>query len=356
MIRKAFLTLVVAILLSCSQGKKNSETAYVCPPCNLSCDTIVFRAPGTCPHCKMTLIPMDELSKTSALVLNEVVLETGSGSFLIEGGFEKEKTIGVHYYRPENFSVTSPVVLVIPGSGRDGDEYRDAWIKKAEHYGVLVLSPEYSEKHYPEFWSYNLAGMISDVQLNPERTAMTGFTINNDSRTWLFNDFDRIFDLVKNKLRLQTQSYDLFGHSAGGQLLHRFAIFNPDNKANRILAANSGWYTVPTDEKDFPVGLKGSKQSANSVDFSSKLVLFLGERDNANETRGDLRHTPELDAQGLHRLARGKHFYNASKERAATLQKEFYWKLEIIPNVGHDFRKMSEAAADFLYASHSSPE
>ena len=197
--------------------------------------------------------------------------------------------------------------------------------------------------------------MITDVAFNPERTAMTGFTINNDPKSWIFNDFDRIFDLVKNKLQLRAKSYDLFGHSAGGQVLHRFAIFNPDNKANNIVAANSGWYTVPTDEKDFPVGLKGSKQSAKSVNFSSKLIIFLGEKDDANETRGDLRHTPELDAQGLHRLARGKHFYSESKKNAATLQKEFNWRLEIIPDVGHDFRKMSEAAADFLYASPGPP-
>ena len=351
MARKSVLLFFVVFQISCSQSKKVDTASYICPPCNLSCDTILFKGPGKCPHCKMTLIPQHKLPTAHEVTLNEVVLETGSGSFVIEGGFKKEKTIRVHYHKPKNFSVTSPVVLVIPGSGRNGDDYRDAWIEKAEHYGVLVLSPEYSEKHYPEFWSYNLAGMIADVKFNPERTAMTGFTINNDPKSWLFTDFDRIFDLVKNKLQLQAQFYDLFGHSAGGQVLHRFAIFNPDNKANRILAANSGWYTVPTDEKDFPVGLKGSEQSTNSTDFSSKLIVFLGEKDDANETRGDLRHTPELDAQGLHRLARGKHFYSESKKNAATLQKEFNWRLEIIPNVGHDFRKMSEAAADFLYAS-----
>ena len=31
---------------------------------------------------------------------------------------------------------------------------------------TLILSPGYSEEHYPDFWSYNLAGMITDVKVN----------------------------------------------------------------------------------------------------------------------------------------------------------------------------------------------
>ena len=48
----------------------------------------------------------------------------------------------------------------------------------------------------------------------------------------------------------------MFGHSAGGQVLHRLAIFRPNNKADRILASNSGWYTIPTITNIFPTGLE----------------------------------------------------------------------------------------------------
>ena len=37
--------------------------------------------------------------------------------------------------------------------------------------------------------------------------------------------------------------YDIFGHSAGGQIVHRMAIFHPDSKARRMVAANSAFYT-----------------------------------------------------------------------------------------------------------------
>lgn len=337
--------LLLFMLLSC-QSKKEE---FVCTPCDLSCDELTFSEPGTCPHCNMELIKKSELAPERKARVNVLNIQKGSGKFIIEGGFKKEKTIAVHYYKPTHFATSSNMIMVIPGAGRNGDDYRDAWIEKAEQYNLLVLSPEYSEEYYPEFWSYNLAGMITDVKINQERTAMIGFSVNHNHEQWIYNDFDRIFDLVKEKLHLDTDTYDMFGHSAGGQILHRLAIFKPENKANRILASNSGWYTVPTDRVEFPYGLKNGVTSAIDTDFSSNLILFLGEKDDANETRGDLRHTPEMDQQGLFRFERGKYFYSTSKEIATQLGKEFGWKIEVVPNVGHDYKKMSSAAADFLY-------
>ncbi len=341
-----FSAILIALLFFSCQNKIGE---YVCKPCDLSCDELTFNEPGFCPHCKMDLIKKSEIIPEKELTINEINIQNGSGEFLIEGGFQKEKTIIVHTYKPQNLKADSPIVIIIPGAGRNGNDYRDAWIEKADKYNVLVLSPEYSEKNYPEFWSYNLAGMISDVKINKERTAMTSFKISENPNEWIYEDFDRIFNLSKEKLNLQTDTYDLFGHSAGGQILHRLAIFKPDNKANRILASNSGWYTLPTDIESFPTGLKDSNKSEKDIDFSKNLVLFLGEKDDANETRGDLRHSPEVDQQGLHRLERGTYFYNESMKIASKLNAEFNWKLKIIPNVGHDYKAMSEAAADYLY-------
>lgn len=332
-------------LLSC----QNKTGDYVCKPCDLPCDELTFNASGICPNCKMDLVKKSDLIPEKELTLNEINIQNGSGKFLIDGGFKKEKPIVIHYYKPPNLEPNSPVVIVLSGAGRNGDDYRDAWIEKAKIYNVLVISPEYSEKYYPEFWSYNLAGMISDVEINEERTAMKSFKISKNPNEWIFNDFDRIFNLTKENLSLNTDTYDLFGHSAGGQILHRLAIFKSDSKANRILSSNSGWYTVPTDKDDFPTGLKDSYTSEKEIDFSKNLVLFLGERDDANETRGDLRRSPEVDKQGLHRLERGTFFYNESKKIASELNSEFNWKLEIIPNIGHDYREMSKAGADYLY-------
>jgi hypothetical protein len=335
----------ISILFSCQHQKGE----YVCKPCDLSCDELAFSEPGTCPHCKMELIKKSELKPEKELEINEIDIQMGAGKFLIEGGFKKEKTIVVHYYKPKNLTSESPVIFVVPGAGRNGNDYRDAWIEKAEEYNVLVFSPEYSEKNYPEFWSYNLAGMITDVIINEERTAMIGFKISENPNEWIYNDFDRIFNLIKGELNLNTDTYDMFGHSAGGQILHRLAIFKSENKANRILSSNSGWYTIPMDVEEFPYGLNESNTSSEKVDFSTNLILFLGEKDDANETRGDLRRSPEVDRQGLYRLERGRYFFNESKKIASKWNSDFNWKLEIVPDVGHDYKGMSKAAADYLY-------
>jgi pimeloyl-ACP methyl ester carboxylesterase len=297
----------------------------------------------------MELVKRSELVPEPALLVNEINIQNGSGKFLVEGGFQKEKTITVHYHKPSKLTPESPVILVLPGAGRNGDDYRDAWVEKSEKYNILVLSLEYSQKHYLGFPGYNMAGMITNVQMNEERTAVTQYELSGNPKEWIYNDFDRIFNLVRSQLKMHTNSYDMFGHSAGGQVAHRLTIFKPDNKANRIVASNSGWYTLPLDTIVFPYGLKDSPRISKKVDFTTSLILFLGEDDDANETRGDLRRSPEVYIQGLHRLARGKYFYHKSKEIALEMNADFNWGLEIIPDVGHDYKEMSKAAADFLY-------
>ncbi len=331
----------ISLLISC-QG---NQTTYVCPPCKLDCDILRFKEPGNCPHCNMTLVSATSLEEENELTVNEIHLEQGSGKFLVEGGVDKTKTVVVHYYRPANFDRSSEVIIVLPGAGRNGNDYRDAWIEASKKYGVLVLSLEYSEEHYPGFWSYNLGGMITNVNIDTR-----SFDINPNATTWIFNDFDRIFNLVKEEFNLKITSYDLFGHSAGGQILHRMAIFKPKSQANRILAANSGWYTLPTKGEPFPYGLGDSSFTELEPDFDTHLILFLGEKDDANETRGHLRHGPVVDKQGLHRLARGKYFYDLSKNLAKSKGNSFKWKLEVIDDVGHDYKLMSVKAADYLFS------
>lgn len=47
--------LFLLLCLPCFLFAQDAAETYVCPPCNRSCDTIMFHKPGTCPHCGMTL-------------------------------------------------------------------------------------------------------------------------------------------------------------------------------------------------------------------------------------------------------------------------------------------------------------
>jgi len=100
------------------------------------------------------------------------------------------------------------------------------------------------------------------------------FLTRKDPNDWLFADVERLFDLVVSTTKSKQKTYDLFGHSAGGQFAHRFALFNPQSRANKILAANSGWYTVVDHEALFPFGLSGAPLTKTDLEQTIKQSFF----------------------------------------------------------------------------------
>jgi pimeloyl-ACP methyl ester carboxylesterase len=341
---------------------------YVCPPCyhvdNLL-DTEIYEHDGECPVCQMSLI-----ERRTLLDIDKVKLHAGSGNFLLKAGLaHPDKPIFVFYHKPAGFGPDSPMLLVIPGAGRNGWAYRDAWIDASETHNVLVLAPYYADDLY-DFAAYHMGGVISDlelrnVELEPDGSAPSRYILDdedivfepdNDPDEWIFGDFDAIFRHAVTATGSRRDTYDIFGHSAGGQILHRMAIFRPDSKADRIVAANSGFYTLPTHEASLPFGLREMKVSDQNLAlaFSKDLVLLLGEADNENETRGTMLHTPLADQQGPGRLSRGRYFYRESQQIADSMGAAFNWRLEIVEGVGHDQRLMGRAAAEYLYGDSGS--
>ena len=180
---------------------------------------------------------------------------------------------------------------------------------------------------------------------------MLEHVVRDDPDTWLFAGLDRIFDLAVAATGSQRTRYDVFGHSAGGQLVHRLVLFAPNARIDRAVAANAGWYTAVTGNARFPYGLAGAPISHHQLEaaYSRDLTVLLGGRDDGTETRGRLRHTPEADAQGLHRLARGRFFYATARATAGSGGHVFNWSMQIVPGVGHSYARMSEVAAHYLY-------
>ncbi len=291
-----------------------------------------------------------------------VVIGHGKGSFTMAGGGRNAgQVITVHYYRPANFSPHSPVLIVLPGAGRNGDAYRDAWVGAADHAGVLIASPSYPESGY-DAAGYQMGGIIENLQVGDPQPGSTAsslylrdedlrFDVNSCREDWLFADFDRLFDLLRRATGSKQRQYDVFGHSAGGQLAARLALLHPGSRARRIVAANAGLYTLPDLVRPLPLGLAGLGVDEESLRraFTADFTLLLGENDNDPDRGGSHIHTPLLDAQGRDRLSRGRSFFAFSAERAKELGTPFHWKLQTVPGVGHDFRGMSQAAAKLLY-------
>ena len=339
-----------------AQGK--TET-YVCPPCGCKMDGVEFSAPGTCPVCGMTLALKQDLP------FEPRELPAGANAFLTAGGHgHTQKRVHVHYYKPRGFSASSPILFVIPGAGRNGEAYRDAWVETAEAANIFVAALGYPEADY-DFAAYQLGGVIENLVVRNMPTGPRGqipsvvhlrdedisFSLNLRREEWLFNDFDRLFRLIAAATGSSRGGYDMFGHSAGGQILHRLVLFHPGARAERIVAANAGFYTLPDLTLPQPIGLRdtGVTQASLAESFSHQLIVLLGEDDDGDEAGGLQIHTPQIDRQGTGRLARGRFFLRAGEERARAMAVSFRWSLRTVPNVGHDFRSMSRAAARVLY-------
>ena len=340
------------------------RAVYMCPPCHVHED-LFLDADGVCPVCGMALIERPDSSQ-----VGRIHIHPGSGNFLLEGGpGHPEKLIQVFYHRPEGFTSRSPFVVVVPGAGRDADEYRDAWIDASERSGVLVLSPRYRESEYG-FGAYHMGGLMEELNLSESVLREEGsnrahldedrfdYRVNPDREEWIFNDFDRLFVGVARAVGSDRESYDLFGHSAGGQILHRLVLFYPESRADRILAGNAGFFTLPDTALDLPFGIGNTTVTEEDLERSlgRRLVLFLGEEDDETETGGTLLRSPTVDRQGLHRLERGRSFYAAGRALAERRSVPFAWELEVVPDVGHDFAAMSRAAAEYLYGDSRAEE
>lgn len=361
--KTTYVHLIALLILSLSVlSCQKSETIYVCPPCSCKAHQLnqTFDGDGDCPHCGMDLIESSDHVST-----DDIEIKTGTGNFLIKGGpGHTDDTLSVFYHKATGFTSDSPILLVIPGAGRNGSDYRDAWISSAEQHNLLVLSPMYPENDYA-FKDYHMGGVIDSTNALEQATFAEnsnvvsleeqGLTVttNRNQKEWIYIDFDRIFQLAAKAVGSNQDHYDAFGHSAGGQILHRMVLFQPGTAADQVLASNSGFYTLPVFDTRLPFGLKQTPVTSNSLKRSLRqsLVLFLGELDNQHETGGLLLRSPTVDRQGTHRLERGRFFYRRAKTVADSLDAEFNWKLEVIPNIGHNYEKMSEAAADYLYGS-----
>ena len=327
------------------------QEGFVCPPCGCSMDGEVFVEPGVCPDCGMLLGPRDEV----ALGTMPTRLPTGGGSFEVQS---HAGPVTIHYYRPPSFTAETPILLVVPGTGRNAVSYRNAWLVTARRHGVLVAALHYPRQTH-DFAAYHMGGVIRELVLPNVagqrvirlRDEDIRFKINIQRDNWLFPDFDRVFDRLKRLTGSQRSGYDVFGHSAGGQILHRLALFYPSSRAERIVAANAGFYTLPNLDRRLPTGLAGTGLDVNALRqaFATRLTILLGEQDNSDTAGGVLLHTPAIDAQGLSRLARGTFFFRAGQAEAERLNAPFQWRKKFVPGVGHNFRAMSEAAADYLY-------
>lgn len=278
------------------------------------------------------------------LVLNLDSQTTGSGFFnFTDYQPFQNKPIKVYFYIPKNSNSNSSIVFIFHGTDRNAKDYRDATISKANQYNFIVMVPEFSNTYFPRGDGYNLGNVFIDGD-NP-----TPNTLNPEDQ-WTFSLIEPLFNFIKGGLNNVSTKYHIIGHSAGGQFAHRFVMFKPNAKFDKVVSSGSGWYTTTDLSVQFPYGFMNSPLETLSLTclFNKNLIIQIGAFDNDPNSAG-LRHNELADTQGLNRLDRANYFFEKAQNLSLLNNLEFNWQFYINENVGHDFQPAIENAAYIIF-------
>ena len=171
----------------------------------------------------------------------------------------------VWFHRPAAWDGDGRVVVVMHGLNRDAGRYRDEWAALAEAGGFLVLVPEFSASKFPGTRWYNFGNLVDD---EGRATA---------PQSWSFHAFDRVVAAAMAAAHATRPGFILYGHSAGAQFVHRYLLLTGAKRAESIVIANAGSYTLALD-RPFPEGLRGTAvdPAALRAAFARPVVLQLG--------------------------------------------------------------------------------
>ena len=273
-------------------------------------------------------------------ITETIPLKNGKDSFVMYAYKKSErKSIKVWTYKPQEWQSGNKIVFVMHGGGRNAEDYLNAWIEIAQKNNVLIVAPEFENK----FAKY----ITNDYQ---EGNLFTFFGTRNPKKEWAYTVIENIFNHIKSVNTITNENYDIFGHSAGGQFVHRMILLMPEARIRTAISANSGFYSLPKENLEFPYGFKNTEIDLKpelKKAYKKRLIILLGELDN-DPSLGTFRTTDLAMEQGVYRLERGANFYKANKELKNKNNWEFNWTIDTIKNVGHDYKKMSKNAIEWI--------
>lgn len=265
-------------------------------------------------------------------VLNKGVVD----KYLYKNPAIPSKPIPVYVILPTNFSADSKFLMSMHGTNRNADDYASAWKVFANKYNYVIAAPEFSSTDWTTS-GYILGNMF---------TGANGSGNLNPKELWSFYIVQLIHTELVEVCGLKNQYYTLWGHSAGAQFVHRLALFCPDRYVSMYISADAGWYTAPDPGVIYPWGVQHDLLNLNENDLfalsEKNMVLMRGTADTLRDS--NLNTEPLSDAQGLNRYERAGYYYNKVKEINSDLE----WPLIDVPDVGHDYIKMAEAAGEYI--------
>ncbi len=270
----------------------------------------------------------------------QVFLSNNIFSLVYEGPNNQKKPVRLFIVVPYGQSASTRVVLVMHGLNRNASDYIVPWRDYAIRNNVIAIAPEFHDTSWPGTRSYHQGNMF---------TSTDGKGSPIPEPQWAFSLVQEIFEWTRSQFALADSLYDIWGHSAGAQFVHRMMLFKPRATIRLGIASNGGLFTVPDSSIIYPWGTQHSLLSigyAELLEFTrANLIIHRGTGDTLRDA--NLPKSAMDDTQGRNRYERAGYFYN----KGLTLNPECNWKLLDVPNVGHDYRLMSPPAQAILASS-----
>ncbi len=272
--------------------------------------------------------------------LSHLTANPGPASLDFHDPVFPDRTLILHAARPRAFTPETPVLFVHHGVARNGRTYRDYWLDLVDDANILAISIEFPEATFPEYLWYNFGNLHrKDGTANPRAD-------------WTFGIVPRLFDTLRAQGVTRRERYGLFGHSAGGQFVHRMLSFGYRDRVAIAVSANAGTYAMPDLAIPWPFGLGETELTPDTLrDLVAFPITVMAGTEDTRTTGKFFPKGPRSLRQGPTRYHRAHSYVRLGHEAAEALGTSCAWSVIDVPGVGHQGGGMSIAAAPVIAAA-----
>jgi len=272
--------------------------------------------------------------------LSRLVAAPGANALAYVDPAFPDRPLVLHAARPHAFTPDMPVLIVHHGVGRNGAAYRDYWLKLVDAAGVLAIAIEFSEASFPDYLRYHFGNLHEEDGTPNPRTQ------------WTYGIDERLFATLRAQGITTQRRYGLFGHSAGGQFVHRMLSFGYRDGVAVAISANAGTYAMPDLDVAWPFGLGAIGLDALALaEWLRFPITVMAGTEDTKTTGRFFPKGPRSMRQGGTRYERAHNYVRAGHATAAALGTHCAWTVIDVPDVGHDGHGMSIAAAPVIAAA-----